>query len=136
MDNEERDHFQALRQGHLRRLRVLEEQAAFSGKDTRAEIHIEIEDLKVQIAELDQQLGVAAAEPATSPSSRVFQVPRRNVNICHLSLVCRESYAPDDRRWGSTRCAPPAVYHHRIPLGPQSITIAPDMLPMPQIPHT
>jgi tetratricopeptide (TPR) repeat protein len=82
MDHEERDHLQALRQSHLRRLRVLEEQAALSGKDTRAEIQIEIEDLKLQIAQLDQQLGAATAEPITFPSSRIFQIPhRRNPNF-------------------------------------------------------
>jgi hypothetical protein len=38
---------------------VLEEQAALSGNDTHSEIRIEIEDLKLQIAQLDRQLRAA-----------------------------------------------------------------------------
>jgi len=57
MDNERRDHLLELRKTYLRRLRMLEEQAALFGKDTRPEISIEIENLRAKIAEFDQQLG-------------------------------------------------------------------------------
>jgi hypothetical protein len=57
MDNAQRDHLLALRQTYLRRLRVLEEQAALSGKDIWPEVSIEIENLRAKIAEFDQQLG-------------------------------------------------------------------------------
>ena len=57
MDNERRDHLLELRKTYLRRLRMLEEQAALFVKDTRPEISIEIENLRAKIAEFDQQLG-------------------------------------------------------------------------------
>jgi tetratricopeptide (TPR) repeat protein len=81
MGNEERNHLLVLRQTHLRRLRVLEIQAALAGNDVRPEIVIEIEDVQIQIAELDRQLG-PQMEFASSPISRTFQVPhRRNPNF-------------------------------------------------------
>jgi hypothetical protein len=56
MDEEQRTHLQGLRQAHLRRLRILEQQAAISGITTRPEVLTEIEDLQVSIAQADAQL--------------------------------------------------------------------------------
>jgi hypothetical protein len=81
MDDEQRKHLLALRQTYVRRLRVLETQAAIAGPDTRPAVIIEMEDVQAEIAELEQQLGTTA-QPGTSPSARIFQVPhRRNPNF-------------------------------------------------------
>ncbi len=61
MDDENRQHLKTVRQAHVRRLHTLEEQAAISGRDTRPEIIIEIQDLRVKITEIDQQLGTPIA---------------------------------------------------------------------------
>src|SRR5262245_54030443 len=64
MDEEQRNHLEGLRRAHLRRLRILEQQAAFSGANTRPEVLTEIEDLQVSIAQINAQLAAAAEAPS------------------------------------------------------------------------
>lgn len=79
MDDEQLRHLERLRGTSLRRLRLLEEQAARSGPRTPPEIIIEIEDLQRTLAELEQQLsnaGAAEAQPATAPPATTPPVNR------------------------------------------------------------
>jgi tetratricopeptide (TPR) repeat protein len=82
MDDEQLRHLERLRETSLRRLRLLEEQAARSGPRTPPEIIIEIEDLQHALADLEQQLSsartaeaeaVAAPSVAAPPLNRLLQ---------------------------------------------------------------
>lgn len=64
MDDEQRSHRETLRQTHLRRMRVLEQQAAYSGASARPEVLLEIEDIRAALATLEAEL---APEPAAPP---------------------------------------------------------------------
>src|SRR5262245_35417136 len=80
MDDDQRSHLEGLRQAHLRRLRILEQQAAITGVNTRPEVLTEIEDLQASIARIDAQLAAAAeAERATAaiPVPQPPAEPRR-----------------------------------------------------------
>lgn len=59
--DEEQQRIMALATAHKRRLRVLEEQQALRGVDTPAEIVLEIEDIREQIADFDARLAVLQA---------------------------------------------------------------------------
>jgi hypothetical protein len=50
MDDDQRTHLEGLRQSYLRRLHLLEQQAAVSGVHTRPELLTESEDLRASIA--------------------------------------------------------------------------------------
>jgi transcriptional regulator with XRE-family HTH domain len=64
MDDEQRRHFEVMRQNHVRRLRVLEEQAAITGINTQPEVRIEIEVIQAAIAEIDAKLVVVVSRMA------------------------------------------------------------------------
>jgi hypothetical protein len=60
MDEEERANLLGLQQTKLRRLRVLEQQAATFGNSTRPEIVTEIEDLQRELSDIAAKLNVSA----------------------------------------------------------------------------
>src|SRR6185503_12927785 len=64
MDDDQRSHLDGLRQAHLRRLRILEQQAAITGVNTRPEVLTEIEDLRATIAQIESQLAATTEAPS------------------------------------------------------------------------
>jgi predicted ATPase/class 3 adenylate cyclase len=68
MDDEQRVHLETMRQVHQRRLRVLEQQAALTGTNTRPEIILEIDDLRAAIAEINATLAPSIADIPTPPA--------------------------------------------------------------------
>jgi hypothetical protein len=82
---------EGLRQSHLRRLRILEQQAAITGVNTRPEVLTEIEDLRTSIAHIERDLRVAEQEgssPAT-PSSNEPTFPP-SLTVSPTPLLGRE----------------------------------------------
>jgi predicted ATPase/class 3 adenylate cyclase len=89
MDDEQRTHLQSLRQTYLRRLRILEQQAAVSGANTRPEVRIEIEDLQALITQTDAQLAATAAVSSTNgtTATRPTQPEQRRTQATILSAL-------------------------------------------------
>jgi class 3 adenylate cyclase len=80
MDDEQRTHLESMRHAHLRRLRILEQQAAITGVNTRPEVLTEIENLQASIAQVDEQLAAAVEAqrpPAAVPVPQPPAEPRR-----------------------------------------------------------
>lgn len=93
MDDDQRGHLEALRQAHQRRLRILEQQAALAGANTRPEILLEIDDIRTAIGELDTKLAPIAPDVSldrpTPPQEqrKLVTVLRANVHgLADLAL--------------------------------------------------
>jgi len=99
MDDEQLRHLERLRETSLRRLRVLEQQAATFGVRTPPEITLEIEDLRRTLVDLEQQLsGARIPDADTIPTpalatlaqngSAQKRVPRaRPVRLSHRGML-------------------------------------------------
>jgi general L-amino acid transport system substrate-binding protein len=75
MDNEERQHLTNVLTQYLRRLRVLEHQAAPFGSHPPAEIVIEIEDLREKIADIKRQLDPVEEDPNSAFQRQLADKP-------------------------------------------------------------
>jgi predicted ATPase/class 3 adenylate cyclase len=90
VDGDQHQHLTGLRQAHLRRLRILEQQAAVSGINTRPEVLTEIEDLQSAIAQIDAQLSSGAeapSAPASAPPPTPAEPRRTQATILAATLV-------------------------------------------------
>ncbi len=56
MSDDQLRHLEVMYQNYLRRLRILEEKAAVYGINTQPEVHIEIEDIRVKLVQLEQDI--------------------------------------------------------------------------------
>src|SRR5262245_45797872 len=65
--DDQRQHLDALRQAHQRRLHELELKEAAFGLNTPPEVRTELADIRAKIAELDKQLGPAASRVLPAP---------------------------------------------------------------------
>jgi predicted ATPase len=91
MDDDQRKHLEDLRHAHTRRLRILEQQAAINGVNTRPEVLIEIEDLQTSIARIERELSGAgqAGSPSATASISEPQLPA-SLTVSPTPLIGRE----------------------------------------------
>jgi predicted ATPase len=87
MDNEQRNHLEALLQAHIRRLRKLEEQRATLGSHTPPHIRTELDDIRAEIARITIQLGTA---PRVLPSP-VSDFVGRDTDIAVLAQALSQA---------------------------------------------
>jgi hypothetical protein len=75
MDDEEHQHFQALRRIYQQRLWKLEEQAALQGAATPPAIQIELDELQKKMVDITARLGLNTASSSSALSSATIQEP-------------------------------------------------------------
>src|SRR5689334_17459376 len=85
IDSERRDHLLALRHSHLRRLQVLERQAALTGISSRPEVILEIEDIRAALAAIDAELAALAVPTAPQAAQRALAMQQQRKQVTILS---------------------------------------------------
>src|SRR5690242_6095587 len=86
--DKQRQHLEALRQTHRRRLQELEKQAAAFGLNTPPHILIEADDIRLQTAQIDKQLGSVRGQLLPMP---VADFAGRETEITQLVKILTQS---------------------------------------------
>jgi hypothetical protein len=89
MEEDELKNLKELRNTHLKRLRILELQAAKGGRNADPEVLIEIEELRATIADIEQKLAAAQQETTVQRSLATAVAPS---SVQHAEIVFRGNF--------------------------------------------